>query len=212
MKKLAHTLFVGFILAAILPAAAQDIKLPEALKSNSVVYPVKGRQGIVINQVISFGDFTTSKIKKGWTKTSRITSGVTSASKSSQKFSFTQIGSEKEQAEVSCLGQLSQAEIEIVRNLLALSYEFKNCFTGSVEVVADSTTWEFIIIEPTANLRPVDLPGLSETGTKNSSNFSPLRHWKAKKFPDSCKALYKGLSSDSTDNPLVPYRFTTKEM
>lgn len=202
MKKLVHTLFVGFMLAVILPVGAQDIKLPEALKSNSVVYPVKGRQGVVINQVISFGDFTTSKIKKGWTKTSRITSGVKSASKSSQKFSFTQIDPEKEQAEVSCLGQLSQAEIEIVRNLLALSYEFKNCFTGSVEVVADSTTWEFIIIEPDSKPETGGSSGFIRNGNKELIELFAITALEGKKIPGFLQGVVQGFEFRLDGQPI----------
>lgn len=114
MKK--HLLiFVCFVLfIGVYTSGAQDVKLPMSLKDSAEILPVKGRYGKQFNQVITFGDYSTSKIKKGWTKTSSFNSGAKSMSKSSQKFSFTQYGKNNTEAEVSCLGELSKADIEII--------------------------------------------------------------------------------------------------
>ena len=39
-------------------------------------YPVKGRQGILINQKLSFGEFNTTKVKRSWTKGSSGKNGI----------------------------------------------------------------------------------------------------------------------------------------
>ncbi|MBU2651412.1 MAG: hypothetical protein KKA81_10800 [Bacteroidetes bacterium] len=77
MKKLLPLLFMSLILN-FLNAYSQEIEVPEKLKENMSVFNVKGRQGIQINQVITFGDFHTSKVKKGWTKTTTIKDANTS--------------------------------------------------------------------------------------------------------------------------------------
>ena len=39
-------------------------------------YPVKGRQGILINQKLSFGEYKTTKVKRSWTKGSSSKNGI----------------------------------------------------------------------------------------------------------------------------------------
>jgi len=168
---------------------AQDVKLPEALKNNVEILPVKGRWGKQFNQVITFGDFSTSKIKKGWTKTSTFTSGAKSVSKASQKFSFTQYDPNQAEAEVACLGELSKADIEIIKNLLSVGMDFKNCFTGSIELVADSSLWEFIILDPDAVPESASSKGFIRKGNEELIELFGITELEGKKIPKLLQTL-----------------------
>ncbi len=57
------------ILAVIIlftSCTAAKVSVPDAFKAEAVSMPVKGLQGWQINQRINFGDYNTSKIKRGW--------------------------------------------------------------------------------------------------------------------------------------------------
>ena len=181
---LSFVLFVG-----VLSSRAQDVKLPQNLKDSSKILPVKGRYGKQFNQVITFGDYTTSKIKKGWTKTSSFTFGAKSVSKSSQKFSFTQFGPNSAEAEVTCLGELSKADIEIIKNLFAVGMDFKNCFTGSIQLVNDSVPWEFIILDPDSKPDTESSKGFVRKGNEPMIELFGITELEGKKIPKMLQTL-----------------------
>ena len=67
------------IAAAILllsSCAPMKMSVSDDLKSATDEYTVKGLQGILINQKLSFGDYKTSKVKRSWTKGSQSRTGI----------------------------------------------------------------------------------------------------------------------------------------
>ena len=50
--------------------------LSEELGQAKDEYPVKGRNGILINQKLSFGEYKTTKVKRSWTRGSSSKSGI----------------------------------------------------------------------------------------------------------------------------------------
>ena len=60
---------IPFLLAfaLITSCCTSNIAVSENLRQNSSVVEVKGNAGILINQKISFGDFHTTPVKRGWT-------------------------------------------------------------------------------------------------------------------------------------------------
>lgn len=187
-KNLLLTLFL-LLFAGMCFVSAQTVKLPESLTDNAEILSVKGRYGKQFNQVITFGDFTTSKIKKGWTKTSSFTSGAKSVSKSSQKFSFTQFGPNNSEAEVACLGELSKADIEIIKNLFVVGMDFKNCFTGSIQMATDSVPWEFIILDPDAKPDTESSKGFIRKGNEQLIELFGITELEGKKIPKMLQTL-----------------------
>ncbi|NQU34578.1 MAG: hypothetical protein HQ521_15215 [Bacteroidetes bacterium] len=198
------------LLVGIISGVSQGVKLPETLKDNSAILPVKGRMGMQINQVITFGDFKTSKIKKGWTKSTKVTSTnsvlfaskTASVSKASQKFSFTQFGPDNMEAEVACLGELSQADIELIKNIFAIGIDFKNCFSGSIEIVNDSTTWEFIIIDPDSKPDTDVSSGFIRNGNDELIELYAITELEGKKIPKFLQGAVQGYEFRLNGKPI----------
>jgi hypothetical protein len=63
-----------FFLAAILltSCTAAKVSVPEAFQKQSTRYSVKGLNGWMINQKLSFGPYQTSTVKRGWDFTSSV--------------------------------------------------------------------------------------------------------------------------------------------
>lgn len=55
-----------FIIVLFSSCTAAKIAVPTQFSSQATEYPVKGLQGWQINQKLSFGQFNTSKIRRGW--------------------------------------------------------------------------------------------------------------------------------------------------
>jgi hypothetical protein len=57
----------AFLFAILLLAGCNTMK-PALSEAETISYPVKGRQGLLINQKLKFGDYETSKVKRSWTR------------------------------------------------------------------------------------------------------------------------------------------------
>lgn len=73
MKRIYYPLFCLIIVAGCSPF---KLAVSGELKSNHDEYTVRGRQGILINQKLSFGEYRTTKVKRSWTKGSSSRSGI----------------------------------------------------------------------------------------------------------------------------------------
>lgn len=73
MKAVLFTLVAATIMAG--SCSTPKIAVSDDLKSGHDEYAVKGRQGLLINQKLSFGNYKTQRVKRSWTKGSSTYSG-----------------------------------------------------------------------------------------------------------------------------------------
>lgn len=115
------------------------------LKLNTSVYDVKGRQGWQFNQVITYGDYSSSKIQRGWTSKLEIPF-VVKFKNAHEKLSFTQFTADKEQADVFAIGKFENSELPLLKGFLNYSLEYKNTFAGTiVPIDVSGIYWDFMI-------------------------------------------------------------------
>jgi hypothetical protein len=141
------TALLSTLLIASHPVKAQKLILSPEL-ADATEMKVKGRQGWQFNQVIRFGEFSTSKVKRGWTKGYDL--GFTLRfQKASEKLSYTQMTPEGKQAEVLAVSRFKSTEYELVRDFLSYPIEQEYTFAGTI-IPADtsSSSWEFIVFNP----------------------------------------------------------------
>lgn len=137
-----------FFLLLFMSCKTPDLLLSPELKRDTVSYEVRGRQGLMINQVLSFGPFKTSRVKRGWTQSYDIPF-VLRFQGSKERFSFTQFNADSLKAGVFCLGKLKSTELELVNDHFGIPIEYENTFTGSI-VFAKTNFWDFVINNPDA--------------------------------------------------------------
>src|SRR5690349_13711260 len=73
MKWMLSAILVTIFLIGCTP---MKLSVSEDLKASHDEYTVKGRQGILIKQKLSFGEFNTSRVKRSWTKGSSARYGI----------------------------------------------------------------------------------------------------------------------------------------
>lgn len=133
------------------PASAQKLVLSPELQRNTEMH-VKGRQGWQFNQVIRFGNFSTSKVKRGWT-TSYDVGFTLRFQKAQEKLSFTQLTPEGRQAEVLVVSRFQNTEYELLRGFLAYSLRYENTCAGSIIPSGNrDSTWDFVVYNPEGNI------------------------------------------------------------
>lgn len=128
------------------------------LKTNAIVMDAKGRQGWQFNQVIHYGDYTTSKVKRGWTRSSDI-KFVVRFQKAQNKLSFTQMTPDSQQAEVLAVGKFQNNELELLNGFMSISLKYENTFAGTIlPNDKNIAVWDFIIHNPDASMpKDIDL-------------------------------------------------------
>lgn len=74
MKK--YLLAVLAVVATLVGCTPMKLGLAEDLRNHHDAYPVKGRQGVLIKEKMSFGEFATSKVKRSWTRGNSMRAGL----------------------------------------------------------------------------------------------------------------------------------------
>ena len=138
------------------------------LKNQTSVYDVKGRNGF-FKRVITYGDYYTSKVKRGWTHSYNIPFFVTYKG-AKQKLSFTQMDSTGLAADVFCVGKFKQKEFSLFEDLITVELDRHSNFTGSIFPKTEATAdhWDFYLYNPDGGFIDNNTYGVAENvdGTK----------------------------------------------
>ncbi|MEI6091133.1 MAG: hypothetical protein WCR42_11820 [bacterium] len=145
MKKI---ILLGLIILVSVACTTPDIAVSDDLKTDAPAMVVKGRQGWQFNQVIKFGDYTTSKVKRGWTSKYDVAFYFRFQG-AKEKLSFTQMTPDGKQAEILAVSKFRNEEVELIKGWLAAPLERTNTFAGTI-IPSDSKekVWEFILYNP----------------------------------------------------------------
>ncbi|WP_025763662.1 hypothetical protein [Dyadobacter tibetensis] len=119
-----------------------ELHVGEDLKAGTTVLTVKGRQGFQIGQVLRFGEYSTSKVERGWTNSFRIPF-IVSFSGAKEKLSFQQFGPGKQFARVAMVSKIRSTEVDLFREYFTISGPVRNIFAGGIELSNTKENWEF---------------------------------------------------------------------
>lgn len=185
----------AFAMSLLLLSSCTSIKLsvPQQFAAQATDMPVKGLNGWALHQQLSFGNFNTSKVKRGWNissaradKPSAITtedrllkvfnidkSNITVNQKN--KFQFT-INDGNSTADIFCLEKLTKEELVVKSNnrWIGDTYDTKNyqySFTAAIlpMKIKDGAPWQLVLYnnydEKKDTARKLfDLPYIEEEG------------------------------------------------
>ncbi len=155
-------LFSLLVLTSLFACKTAELNINPALKAPAMT--VKGRNGLQIGQVIRYGEYTTDKVRRGWTKGYDLPFIVRFQS-AKEKMSFTQFGPMQHRAEVACISKFKNTELTIVRDFFALPLDYQNYFAGNVSTAVSN--WDFLLHNPNGDLlREKESAGFIQNGTK----------------------------------------------
>jgi hypothetical protein len=151
------------LLLALLLSACQtpNLVVSDSLRQDTEVMEATGRQGWQLNQVIRFGDYITSRAKRGWMD--RLTLAfIVKFEKAQQKLSFTQFGPDGRSADVYAVSKFRSTEVELLRGYLSYTPSYRNAFAGTVVASEGGPHWDFLIDDPEGGtFQPID--GIAQT-------------------------------------------------
>jgi hypothetical protein len=173
MKKLiVISLFLSIIFFS---CKTPNIVVSNDLKENTLILDAKGRQGWQFNQVIKFGEYYTSKVKRGWTKSSELRF-VATFQKAEQKLSFIQFTPNNMQADVLAISKFNNTEIELLRNFLSCSIDYANVFSGVIiPLSTENAEWEFVIHTPQSVYPYEEICGMAKNKKGNELIIKGIR-------------------------------------
>ena len=137
-------LFGTVVSASIFSCRTAELAVDNDLKNDTEMYSVKGRQGFQVGQTISFGDFNTSKVKRGWTFGYSIPF-IVNFSGAKEKLSFRQFGENGNSADVAIISKFRETDIEPIKDYFSVSLSYKNYFAGGINLNSNNENWDFIV-------------------------------------------------------------------
>lgn len=134
------TLIILLLICGLISAFSQ-----EALPQHAVTYDVKGRNGWLVNQSLSFGPYQSSKVKRSWTSAPSF-EWIVRLQKAKQKFYFELADNQGNQSEVYMSGLLSRTELPVFDKTLSLMLPDEDLFLGLITY--QDKTWQFYLENP----------------------------------------------------------------
>lgn len=162
MKHLLLLVLVAAFHAAV--GQTPRVMLDPALQAEAM--PVKGRNGFTIGQTIRYGDYLTSKVKRGWVSGFDVPF-VVRFQGAKEKLSFTQFGPNGSKALVACISKFRSTELQLIRDYFYLPVKYHNFFAGSLVVDKNGEAWDFVIYNPDGDfLRRTESAGFIQQGSR----------------------------------------------
>ncbi len=131
--------------------------LDEDLSANATELPVKGRQGWLINQKISFGSYQSEKVHRGWTRSYDFDFFLLGFQGSRQRFNFELFSDHQTVYTVWAASQVRGVDLPIGRftgaatalqDIFNFTVETKNSFAATLYNVHDKAPYRLLIMHP----------------------------------------------------------------
>jgi len=126
-----------FLLVAMLALTACTVpfmQIDPALSRSAEAMPVSGRQGWLINQQLSFGEFQSGPVKRSWTTGYNIPF-VVRFSGAKEKLGFTVRDASGTTAELFCLGKLREIDLPVLNKAFEVNLKTTDVFTCAIAPV-----------------------------------------------------------------------------
>lgn len=149
-------------LSGLLACTTPQMLINEQLASQSIPMDVKGRQGLMLKQEISFGSYMSDRVQRGWTQTREWDTYLARLQDAKDKYSFTLFDTRPEVKAaytVSAsrnikgidlpLGQLLGEGVHpALRELASFSMKAQDVFAASLYNNQRQDTWHIMILNP----------------------------------------------------------------
>lgn len=142
-----NKIIIALLFVVLVGCKTPQIYLSLTLKNDSETFSVKGRQGFQIGRSLSFGEYTTSKVKQGWVKGYDIPF-IVRFQGMKEKLSFQQFNGSGQMAEIYSVGKFRSTELPFVKDHFNIILKEKNHFAGTVILDGGQDVWEFLLYNP----------------------------------------------------------------
>jgi hypothetical protein len=157
-----------------------NILIADNLQKAATTLEVKGRNGLRIHQVLSYGGFKTGRVKRGWIHSSNI-QFILDFQKAKEKFQFKQFTPDSTvSAMVYAVGKFESTNFDFFRSRsnvrFNMALDYKNTFAGTI--IPDQSkdnAWEFIVYNPESSFANNGDCGFAKDKLGNEIKIIPVK-------------------------------------
>lgn len=153
-------LLAPFLLSQLLfmSCKSHQLAVNTELRTNGQEIAVKGRQNLRFKQQLTFGEFSTSYIRRGWTSSYDLPF-VVRFQGAQEKFSFTQFDGKGNRAEVYAVAKVKSVEMPNLLQHFGFEIPLQNVFAGTIYMPQTKKSYDFVLYNPDSNLERLPTKG-----------------------------------------------------
>lgn len=178
-----------WVLSGLMACTTPQMLLNEQLASRSIPMEVKGRQGLMLKQEISFGSYLSDRVKRGWTQTRGWDMYLARLQDAKDKYSFTLFDTTAEVRAAYTvaasrnikgidlpIGQLLGESVHpALRELASFTIQAQDVFAASLYNNQWQEAWHLMILNPNDIRKNGRYAGLLMNDQQESIELIPVR-------------------------------------
>jgi hypothetical protein len=180
MMKNKHAIFVLLFSLIFTSCKTPNILIADNLQKTATPLEVKGRNGLRIHQVLTYGGFKTGRVKRGWIHSSNL-QFILDFQKAKEKFQFKQFTPDSTvSAMVYAVGKFESTNFDFFRGRsnvrFNMALDYKNTFAGTI--IPDQSkdnAWEFIVYNPESSFANNGDCGFAKDKLGNEIKIIPVK-------------------------------------
>ena len=149
------------------------MQVDDDLQKNAIRYEVEGRNGWLVNQKLSFGEYQSGKVHRSWTKGYDFPFFIR-FSGAKEKLQFTMKDGQGNAVEIFCLGKLREQDLMLFHKYFDMKIKTKDAFTGSV-ALNKSKSFDFFVANLNQNNWFKEAQGMVH-GDNLHIKIKPVKH------------------------------------
>jgi hypothetical protein len=178
--KNARSIFVLLFFLIFTSCKTPNILIADNLQKTASPLEVKGRNGLRIHQVLTYGGFKTGRVKRGWINSFNL-QFVLDFQRAKEKFQFKQFTPDSTvSAMVYAVGKFESTNFDFFKGRsnfrFNIGIDYKNTFAGTI--IPDQSkenSWEFIVYNPESSFSNNGDCGFAKDKLGNEIKIVPVR-------------------------------------
>jgi hypothetical protein len=178
--KNARSIFVLLFFLIFTSCKTPNILIADNLQKTASPLEVKGRNGLRIHQVLTYGGFKTGRVKRGWINSFNL-QFVLDFQRAKEKFQFKQFTPDSTvSAMIYAVGKFESTNFDFFKGRsnfrFNIGIDYKNTFAGTIlPDQSKDNSWEFIIYNPESSFSNNGDCGFAKDKLGNEIKIVPVR-------------------------------------
>jgi hypothetical protein len=152
-----RTLFALLLVLGLAACTTPQMLVDQQLTDQNAPMQVSGRQGLLINQKISFGNYESEKVKRGWTRSYSLDMFLAKLEDAKDKYSFTLFDSNRGAYTIDAVNHIKGVDLPVGRflgantspalqELASFTVQTKDLFAASLYSNSRQETWNLVLM------------------------------------------------------------------
>lgn len=181
-----RTFFVLALVLALSACTTPQMLVDQQLTAQSAPMTVSGRQGLLINQRISFGNYESEKVKRGWTRSYSHDVFLAKLEDAKDKYNFTLFDNNRGAYTVNAVNHIKGVDVSIgrflgdntntaLRELASFTIQTQDLFAASLYNNSRQEAWHLVLMNREDTRKNGRYVGLLTNEQQQNIEVLPIR-------------------------------------